>query len=91
MYWRPDPLSIPPQLGVGGGIPNPRKLKPASTITTAGIRILKSTIMGAMILGKISRISILRVEHPVAAAADTYMFCLTLITVPLMILEPPIP
>ncbi|GAI84587.1 unnamed protein product, partial [marine sediment metagenome] len=36
MKLRALPLSIPPQLGAGGGIPKPRKLKLASVRMTPG-------------------------------------------------------
>jgi len=52
MYLRALPLSIPPQLGAGGGMPKPRKLKPASAKITEGTVIEKMIIIGAMIFGQ---------------------------------------
>jgi hypothetical protein len=87
----PGPLIIPPQLGVGGGIPNPRKLKLASDKITTPIFVEKRIIIEAVIFRNIWRVSILHVEQPMTCAADMYIFSLILITAPLIIREPPIP
>ena len=39
----------------------------------AGVRILKSTIIGAMISVRMWRINIIREEHPVATATEKYI------------------
>jgi hypothetical protein len=68
IYVRASPLSIPPQLGFGGGIPKPRKLKPASARIVPGIDIVKIIMIGARILGKTCFLSIDHVELPIATA-----------------------
>jgi hypothetical protein len=69
MYCRADPLSMPPQVGVGGGMPKPRKLKAASVIMISGTRVVNRIIVGAIRLGRICRIRILLVEQPIATLA----------------------
>ncbi|GAI62196.1 unnamed protein product [marine sediment metagenome] len=88
---RPLPLSMPPQLGAGGGMPKPRKLRLASVRMTPGTVKEKLTIAGDRILGRICRIIILWVEQPIAAAACTYTFSLMAIVVLLANLEPVMP
>ncbi|MFC1958124.1 sensor histidine kinase [Chloroflexota bacterium] len=51
MYLRPLSLSIPPQLGSGGGMPNPRKLMVASAKMAEPTVIVNRIIMGAITLG----------------------------------------
>ncbi|MBA7689503.1 hypothetical protein ES703_98011 [subsurface metagenome] len=84
-------LGIPPQLGSGGGMPKPRKLRAASVRITPGTVVEKRIIMGAIILGRMCRVSILRVGQPIATAASTYTFSLMAITALLTSLEPVIP
>ncbi|GAI62880.1 unnamed protein product [marine sediment metagenome] len=72
-------------------MPKPRKLRPASVRITFGTRVLNRIIVGAIILGRICRVSILVVGQPIALAASTYTFSLALITAALIILEPPMP
>jgi hypothetical protein len=52
MYWRPVLLNIPPQLGAGGGMPRPRKLKLASARIMAAMRVVNRMIIGAIMLGR---------------------------------------
>jgi len=85
------PLSMPPQLGVGGGIPKPRKLRLASVITIAGTRTVNRRIMIGITLGRICRVITLGGEAPIATAAATYTFSLMPITAPLSILDPGMP
>ncbi|GAJ21682.1 unnamed protein product, partial [marine sediment metagenome] len=59
----------------------------ASVRIIPGIFTLNSIIMGAIILGRICRIRILLGGQPIATAAATYAFSLTLITALLIILE----
>ena len=74
MYLRPSQLSIPPQVGSGGGTPNPRKLIIASVRIAFPTFRLKMTISGAIIFGKICRLSVFEVGEPIARAASTYTF-----------------
>ena len=53
MYERPEPLSISPQEGYGGGTPNPKKLSVASTRITAPKALVATMMIGAMTFGKI--------------------------------------
>ncbi len=80
MYLRPGPLSIPPQLGTGGGIPKPRKLRVASARIAEPIPIENMTISPGIILGRTCRINILVAEAPIACGACTYIFSLIPIT-----------
>ncbi len=50
MYLRPSRLGIPPQLGISGGRPNPRKLSEASAMMTPPMLIEKKMMIGAIIL-----------------------------------------
>jgi len=50
-------------------MPKPRKLRAASVRITPGTVTEKLIIMGAVILGRICRISILLVGHPIATTA----------------------
>ena len=52
MYWRPSLLSMPPQLGVFNGRPNPRKLREASEMITQPMLMLNMMIMTGVILGR---------------------------------------
>jgi hypothetical protein len=45
---------MPPQLGVGGGIPKPRKLILASAIIAAPMPVVNMMMRGAVILGNMS-------------------------------------
>src|SRR5437763_46882 len=49
---RAEPLSMPPQVGAGGGTPSPRKLSADSARMTAPTRVVKRTMTGAMMLGR---------------------------------------
>ena len=69
-----------PQLGVGGGMPRPRKLRLASERMIPGTIVVYRTMMGAMILGRIWRISTLEVELPIARAASRYKSSLVSVT-----------
>ncbi|MBA7681578.1 hypothetical protein ES703_89918 [subsurface metagenome] len=72
-------------------MPKPRKLRLASIRIRFGTSTLNRIIKGAIILGRICRVSILGVEQPIASAACTYTFSLMPITAPLIILEPVMP
>ena len=69
MWVRPSLLSIPPQLGICAGRPNPRKLSDASAMITPPTLMLKMTITGAAILGRTCRMSVLHLVLPAASAA----------------------
>ena len=51
MYCRPSRLSMPPQLGMSGGRPKPRKLSAASDMITPPTLMLKMMMIGAAIEG----------------------------------------
>ena len=85
------PLSMPPQLGVGAGIPKPRKLKEASAITMAGTRTVNKRITIGIIFGRICLNINLKGEEPIDTAAETYTFSLIAITALLTILDPGMP
>ena len=51
MNWRPAPLSMPPQLGYGGGMPKPRKLSDASARITVPIPAAKKITTPHIISG----------------------------------------
>ncbi|MBA7703347.1 hypothetical protein ES703_112132 [subsurface metagenome] len=72
-------------------MPKPRKLRLASVRIIPGTRTLNWIIRGAIILGRMCRVSILVVGQPIALAASTYIFSLMLITALLTSLEPPMP
>ena len=72
-------------------MPKPRKLSPASARIVPGTDMLKMIIIGAKILGRICFLSIVGVESPIATADCRYVFSFMLKTMPLNILEPPIP
>ena len=61
-----------PQSGVGGAIPNPKKLKPASVIIASAIFIDKSTIVEGRTLGKTYFDKITGGFAPMALAPSTY-------------------
>ena len=59
------------QLGIGGGMPNPRKLSEASAIIAAPMAMVNMMMTGANTLGRRCRISIRAFEAPMAVAAST--------------------
>ena len=69
MYCRPSRLSMPPQLGMSGGRPKPRKLSAASDMITPPTLMLKMMMIGAAMLGSTWRSSERRRELPIACAA----------------------
>ena len=91
MNRRPLPLSMPPQLGAGGGMPKPRKLSEASPRITPGTASEKLMMMGARMLGRMCLSSTLDVEPPMAIEASRYEFSLMLMTTLREKREPPIP
>ncbi|MBA7611302.1 hypothetical protein ES703_18522 [subsurface metagenome] len=72
-------------------MPKPRKLRLASVIITPGTCRLNWIIMGAIILGRICRVSSLVVGQPIVIAACRYTFSLMPITALLITLEPTMP
>ncbi|GAI83340.1 unnamed protein product, partial [marine sediment metagenome] len=52
-------------------MPKPRKLRLASVRIAFGTRALNRIIVGAIILGRMCRVSILLVGQPIALAAST--------------------
>jgi hypothetical protein len=60
---------MPPQLGISGGRPYPRKLREASAIITPPMLMEKMMMTGAIILGRTWRTRIWRVGVPTALAA----------------------
>ncbi|MBA7676961.1 hypothetical protein ES703_85207 [subsurface metagenome] len=62
---------LDPRLRGGVGHYGARKLIVASIRITSGNRVVNKTIVGAIILGRICRVSILGVEQPIATAACT--------------------
>ena len=91
MYCRAPPLSIPPQLGSGGGTPRPRKLRDASIRIINGTFIENRMMMGAMMFGRMCWKITLGVESPRAIAEFIYTFSLTPITRLRTILVLPMP
>ena len=67
MYLRPSLLSRPPQSGVAGGRPNPRKLREAAAIITPPTVMLNMMIMTGIILGRTCRISVVVLGLPIAS------------------------
>ena len=73
---------MPPQLGVGGCAPIPKKLSPLSIRMAPAKLAADIIITGAIALGKICFVIILQSVNPNARAAVTNCICLTLITCP---------
>ena len=71
MNERPEPDSMPPQVGAGGGTPRPRKARPDSARITAPTRVVNSTITGAITLGRMCFHRMRGSEAPVDCAACT--------------------
>ena len=71
MNSRLRPLSMAPQLGNGGWIPKPRKLRLASARMIAGMRSVSRITAGARTLGRMWRSSTRLVRPPIADAAVT--------------------
>ena len=91
MWKRTCPLSIAPQLGVGGPMPKPRKLSPASARMYPGTLPENSTMVGARMLGSTWRNRMRPVPLPIACAAARYMSSLMRITVLRISREPTMP
>ncbi|MNY05074.1 hypothetical protein D3C86_1377800 [compost metagenome] len=64
-------MIIPPQLGIGGWAPNPRKLRPVSSKIAEAKLAEATTSMGPEILGRMCLIMVLEVEKPRAFEAST--------------------
>src|SRR5437879_2452318 len=73
---RPSPLSIPPQVGVGGGVPRPRKLRAASMTMALPSQTVAMTRIGAKTFGSTWRRTIRAGDAPEASAASTNVGCL---------------
>ena len=79
-------MIIPPQLGVGGCAPMPKKLKPLSINIAEAKLEAAITHNGAILFGKICLKSIRKSEKPNTFAASIYCIFLTLRVCPLTIL-----
>ena len=66
-----------PQLGSGGGIPKPRKLRPASIRMISGTSIVNRITAVGRMLGRMCLNRILGMEQPVLRAASTNISCFT--------------
>ena len=75
-------LSISPQEGVGGWVPSPRKLRPASTWMAVERKNVACTITGESTLGNMKKNMMLRSLAPTERTASMYSSCLTAITLP---------
>ena len=91
MNRRPSRLSMPPQLGCGGGMPKPRKLIVDSLRITAPSEMVNTTITGGQTCGRTWRSRMRQVPAPTARAASTYAFCLVLSTTPRTVRMLPMP
>ena len=69
-----------PHSGVGSGTPNPRKESDAATVMALPIMVVAVTIIGDSPLGTTSENIILRLDMPIALAASTYSWPLTVST-----------
>src|SRR6185312_16830079 len=77
MNERPEPDSMPPQVGAGGGTPSPRNDSPDSARITTPTRVVNRTMMGGSTLGRMWCQRMRGVEAPIDWAACTYMFSRT--------------
>ena len=91
MKVRPEPDSMPPQVGVGGGTPRPRNDRLDSARMTVPTRVVNSTMIGGMMFGRMCRHRMRLVEAPIDWAACTYMFSRTETTAERMMREPAMP
>src|SRR5258705_4786722 len=91
MKVRPDPDSIPPQGGVGGGAPRPRKERLDSARMTVPTRVVSRTMIGGMMFGRMCRHRMRFVEAPIDCAACTHIFSRTDTTAERMMREPAMP
>ena len=73
---------MPPQVGVGGGVPNPRKLSAASITMALPSHTVAMTRMGANTFGSTWRATTRPGDAPSAWAASTKVSCFTASTVP---------
>ena len=69
-----EPLSMAPHDGVGGGTPNPRKLRADSARIATPSPKVTTTMIGAAILGRMWRAMICQSWHPMARATSMYWF-----------------
>src|SRR5258705_12766884 len=74
MKVRPDPDSIPPQVGVGGGTPRPRKERLDSTRVMETTQVVSRTMIGGMMFGRMCRHRMGFVEAPIDLTARTAIF-----------------
>src|SRR5207249_934821 len=88
-FRRPSPLSIAPQVGVGGGVPRPSKLTAASMTMAFPSHTVAMTRIGANTFGSTCRATIRPGEAPKARAASMNVCCLTASTVPRTTREAP--
>ena len=72
MYERPDPDSIPPHEGYGGGTPKPRKDRADSARIALPRPIVARMMIGAATFGSTWRARIRRWPQPSARAPSTY-------------------
>ena len=91
MNLRPSWLSRPPQSGIPGGRPNPRKPRAAKVRITSPIRMLNEMIMIGIRLGTTCRRNGLNLELPIASAASKYTFSLMPMTALRITLLPAMP
>src|ERR1700754_5062335 len=91
MKVRPEPDSMPPQVGVGGGTPRPRNDRLDSANITVPTRVVNNTMIGGMMFGRMWRHRMRLVDAPIDCAACTYMFSRTDTTALRMMRDPAIP
>src|SRR5439155_19165520 len=72
-----EPASILPQVGVGGGIPTPKKPSAAAMMMATPKCVVARMRYGATHWGRIGLAMILNGEDPIARAASTYAISLS--------------
>src|SRR2546428_7423421 len=84
LAWVKEMLALrsQPQLGVGGWVPRPRKLRVASTMIDVAMPSVVVTMMGARQFGRTWRKRIQGSRTPRARQASTYSFSLMDSTLP---------
>src|SRR5687768_3983890 len=87
MYVRPEPDSIAPHDGYGGGTPKPRKDSADSARMTAPRPIVARMMMVAAMLGSRWRTMILAWPQPIARAASMYWLSISASVAPRMTRE----
>src|SRR5262245_41270778 len=89
MNERPDPESIPPHEGYGGGIPNPRNESADSARITVPRPMVATMMTVASTFGSTWRTTMRQCPEPSARAASTYGFCIVEGSAPRLTTEVP--